>query len=418
MDVRDRPHVEQVLMIQLARLGDVVQSLPAYVGVRARHPDARVDLLCASPLVSLAALFPSLDRALGWDGARWREWGRQWTDDAHAVMQRAAGYLHELRASPYDVAYNLNQHVRAILAGHLLAGRVVGPGAQGAVVSTLPPWAAYLREVARQRGANRVHLADAFCGLCGVRPPVAPPRVNAAGIDLPLGLSAIGETGGPWVALVVGAGDSERAIPPLVWSQWIARFLESSSTGQVVLIGAGAERQVARTIQDQLSSLDQGRVWDTTGRMSLPQLTSCLGRCGWVVGADTGPLHLGAAAGARALGWYISRARVHETGPYGPGHWVWQLADVHRGTFNVTRPVDDRDKKLTRDLCEEWPLQESVELILTGGCGSGPEGWSLWHSAFDAWGTAYISSDAGAEGRAREDVWRALESTQPREAAA
>ena len=43
-----------------------------------------------------------------------------------------------------------------------------------------------------------------------------------------------------------------------------------------------------------------------------------------MIGSDTGPLHLGVACGARAIGWYFSRARVHETGPYGVGHYVWQ----------------------------------------------------------------------------------------------
>ena len=56
----------------------------------------------------------------------------------------------------------------------------------------------------------------------------------------------------------------------------------------------------------------------------MPQLAHVFNRCQWVIGSDTGPLHLGVACGARAIGWYFSRARVHETGPYGVGHYVWQ----------------------------------------------------------------------------------------------
>ena len=64
-----------------------------------------------------------------------------------------------------------------------------------------------------------------------------------------------------------------------------------------------------------------GRLWDATGRTTLSQLATTLKRCDWAVGADTGPLHLAAAVGTSAMGFYFSRARVHETGPYGQGHW-------------------------------------------------------------------------------------------------
>jgi hypothetical protein len=88
------------------------------------------------------------------------------------------------------------------------------------------------------------------------------------------------------------------------------------------------------------------------------------------------------------MGFYFARARVHETGPYGPGHWVWQHEPAGQGS-----PQD-------------WPVESSVELLLSGSCSdAGPE-WSLWESRFDDWGTFYRRphhSD-GAE-RQRESVW-------------
>ena len=77
------------------------------------------------------------------------------------------------------------------------------------------------------------------------------------------------------------------------------------------------------------------------GARPLPQLATLLKRCHWAVGADTGPLHLATAVGTQAMGFYFSRARVHETGPYGQGHWVWQ-AD--------------------RALPETWPIRASVNI--------------------------------------------------------
>lgn len=387
---------ERGILLQLARLGDVVQSLPAYVGVRAAQPQRPIDLLCAAPLAPLAGRFPAVERVVPWDGAQWHAWTHRWAADSAGVTREMTQYATSMIPQRYAVAFNLNQHGRATVLAHLCADRVVGPGSEGVLNPTLPTWAEYVRGVARSRGANRVHLADAFCGLCGVRPPSAPPRLDVTDVVLPTDVSAIGQGEGPWVTVVLGAGDAERVIPSAIWRQWIDQFLAVCPTGQVVLIGAGAERETARTILDALSGLQQSRLWDTTGRLSLPQLAACLARCQWVIGGDTGPLHLGAAVGARAVGWFLARARVHETGPYGTGHVVWQVEPAGGETV-PTQP-------------SQWPILESVEWVASQRAEGNCEGWSVWHSGFDEWGTWYrsASDESRVADRQREQVWKAL----------
>jgi ADP-heptose:LPS heptosyltransferase len=52
----------RALFIQLARLGDLIQSLPAIEAVRGRYPGRPLDLLCSAPL---AALFKKASGAPG-----------------------------------------------------------------------------------------------------------------------------------------------------------------------------------------------------------------------------------------------------------------------------------------------------------------------------------------------------------------
>jgi ADP-heptose:LPS heptosyltransferase len=383
----------RALLVQLARLGDLVQTLPAIESLsRSRsQPEFALDLLCATTLAPIARLFPHIREVLGWQGAQWKAWAELAADRHHDVCREASVYLDHLGVGTYDVAFNVNQHRRAIYAAHLLASRVVGPGSAGPLAASLPAWASYLQDVAWRRADNRVHLSDAFCGLCGVRPPALVPRMRVPQSQLPAACSSVGKGEGLWIAVAVGAGDPERCMSPLIWARWIETFLEAHSRGQVVLIGTGFESEVAAAIQAQLSPLLLGRVWDSTGRLNLAQLASLLPRCQWLVGADTGPLHLGAALGLRTMGLYFARARVHETGPYGPGHWVWQHEGCGQG------------------MPQDWPVEPSVELLLSGFCpGASPE-WSLWESRFDDWGTYYCGphhSD-GAE-RRRESVWSAI----------
>ena len=122
----------------------------------------------------------------------------------------------------------------------------------------------------------------------------------------------------------------------------------------------------------------------------MPQLAYVLNQCQWVVGSDTGPLHLAVACGAQAIGWYFSRARVHETGPYGVGHYVWQHQEHgHPGS---------------------WPVMETIQLMCrheqVDSCSTD---WNLWTSHRDEWGMFYTNN--GKPDHAigeRQKIWERL----------
>jgi heptosyltransferase-1 len=369
---RDEGARERRLLIQLARLGDLVQSFPAFASLTARDPHMIFDLLCPAPLADIARLFPEVGRVLQWNGTQWHRWAESFVGEFQSTWLREVDqHLAELTTEPYKMAYVLNHHPRAILAGALLATEVQGPNLRGPLDEELSPWASYLRQVAQERGANRIHLADTFCGLCGVTPPHSSPVLTPPSDNLPGDLAEVGMSVGQWIAVVVGAGDADRSIPRSVWIEWISTALSQDSPCAVVLVGAERDQSTALAIQDGLSPIIAGRIWDATGRTTLPQLAAILKRCDWAVGADTGPLHLAASVGTSAMGFYFSRARVHETGPYGQGHWVWQ-AD--------------------RAMPEAWPIQASVKLIrepVTAAQHEPVAGWSLWQSHHDEWGAIF-----------------------------
>jgi ADP-heptose:LPS heptosyltransferase len=382
----------RALMIQLARLGDLVQTLPAIVSLAARYPHRPLDLLCPAPLADLARLFPDVGHVLEWNGAQWHAWAESFVGEFQpSWLREVERHLAGLTTESYTMAYVLNRHPRAILAGSLLATAVQGPHLRGLLDDELSPWALYLRDVAQARGSNRIHLSDTLCGLCGVTPPPVPPVMRLSSIDLPDDLAEVGIQVGQWIAVVVGAGEADRTIPVSIWIEWISTMLADKSPRAVVLIGTERDQTAALAIQDGLSPMIAGRLWDATGRTTFPQLATVLKRCHWAVGADTGPLHLAAAVGTSAMGFYFSRARVHETGPYGQGHWVWQA--------DRARP-------------ETWPVRPSVELILNPATGLQQEpvaGWSLWQSHHDEWGAIYrTAGDGDSQGDPRATIWHQL----------
>lgn len=388
----------RALVIQQARLGDLVQSLPAIEALRACYPDRPVDLLCAAPLAPVLASSQAIRRIIPWDGGQWRVWVDQWPQDPAAILRTVQTFLASLGDIEYDRVYNLNQHARGILMANLFTRHSVKVNQRTQADSGVNPWTLYLRQVAAERGKNRVHLADAWCGLCGVKPQGRAPIMDYEGAALPEDLNQIGQQNGIWVAVVTGSGDAARCIQPVVWAHWIREFLTQVDDGQVVLIGSGQEREAGQAILELTPTLLQGRVWDTTGRTALPQLMTLLTKCRWTIGADTGPLHLATALGSRALGLYFSRARVHETGPYGEGHWVYQYE--------------------TQEQPDNWPIDESIELICDGRRRPASR-WLLWRSHLDQWGVFFEDGSAPHEtDLQRATVWQSLSPTLYESAAA
>jgi ADP-heptose:LPS heptosyltransferase len=397
--------MSRALLIQLARLGDLVQSLPVLTSLLSLHPEQALDLLCPSPLVSLGELFPCVDRVYPWKGGEWHELATSKVTNYDQRLAQAKRYVSELAIPTYSLAYNLNNHPRGILAAHLLSDQVVGPGQNGPLNPTLPAWAGYLRQIAQDRGNNRVHLADAFCGSCQVLPPSDIPHLRATDVQLPLELERVVKSQtSMMVGIVFGAGDNDRRIPISVWQDFIIECAKSIPESYLLLIGGEGEREAALALEHYLPTKYVNRVVNGCGRTSLPQLVGILNRCRWVVGSDTGPLHLGAMCGARAIGWYFSRARVHETGPYGIGHYVWQHESGQH-----PESLDDYGVRIKGSSSDHWPMMETVKLMREEQVESSKAGWDLWTSHRDKWGVFYTRDDKADEPvLQRKDTWEVL----------
>lgn len=418
----------RALVIQLARLGDLIQTVPAMTAIKAADPARTLDLLCPAQLSPIGRMLPGIAAVLEWDGIAWRQQAQAASAGLQSEHLREADRrISGLSLDRYDRAYVVNQHPHALLAGALLAHETRGPRCEGPLGGQLAPWAAYIREVAVTGRGQQVHLADVFCGLCGVQPSGQPAIVQRPSCALPGDLDQIGRSEGLWVGLIVGAGDLERVVPLETWRRWIVRFLDQVPRGRVVLIGQ--ERERGAQLLDALPPSMAGRLWDATGRTSLTELAELVARCQRVLGADTGPLHLAAALGVPVIGWYFARARVHQTGPYGAGHLIWQAEGLKRETLNVkpasTPPVSmsprgvrgereaNEPQKVSSRIThhtspDHWPIEETVAALVEGRIDHN-EGWTVWNSHCDRWGAYYTEANHSAVPPfEREALWRSM----------
>lgn len=100
---------------------------------------------------------------------------------------------------------------------------------------------------------------------------------------------------------------------------------------------------------------DASQVTDLTGQMSLGQLMSFIKSCDGLVAASTGPLHLAAAMGIRAIGIYPPIMPMH------PGRWA---PIGEQATFIVREKECDKCRKHGPCHCmEEISPEEIIELL-------------------------------------------------------
>jgi ADP-heptose:LPS heptosyltransferase len=105
---------------------------------------------------------------------------------------------------------------------------------------------------------------------------------------------------------------------------------------QVLLTGTTTEAEGYRT---ELP-LQHPCVTDTGGQLSLDQLIQLVGASDALVAASTGPLHIAAASGKRAIGLFAAMRPIH------PGRWAPIGRDAHAITAPDVDPESDPQQQV------------------------------------------------------------------------
>lgn len=271
----------KILVVKLSALGDFVLALAAMRRIREAHPGARITLLTTPPFEALARASPYVDEVdVGGRPRGPSEW---------------LGLLRRLRATRYDRVYDLQTSSRSSL---MFYGLLPFP----------PQWSGIAWGCSHpHRNPRRDHMhtlerqADQL-KHAGIWPDAPTQPMSAPPPDLSWIVDAApGSRPGPGPArptvLLIPGGSAHR--PEKRWPAErygeLARALYDRGY-DIVVIGGPQEGELAQTIQ---RLLPQAR--DLTGRTDFARVAALGARAAVVIGNDTGPLHLAAAAGAPTI---------------------------------------------------------------------------------------------------------------------
>jgi heptosyltransferase-3 len=306
---------KRILVIQLARLGDIYQSWPV---MNALHRSGHEVHLLTREKFSPAAN--------GCTGVF-----KQWTLDSRTILKTLidekpdidaslsslSATVDALKAENFDTIVNLSfspfsSYLTDAVSNLETEVRGYSRFNDGSLSIPDDASAYFFGQVGRNRG-NRVHLTEIFASVAGVDL-----------IDSDWNSGSIGEIdskeineriGANPLVIHVGASDLAKTFS---WSKWlqIVRGLVTGYNGEVVLIGSGEEVSMA----EKISSISGPKqVVNLVGKTSLGQLFSIIANAKVLIGGDSAPVQIASLTGTPVFNVSFPSVSLWETGPRSAG---------------------------------------------------------------------------------------------------
>jgi heptosyltransferase-1 len=270
--------------------------MPAVTEARQRRPDARFFWVVEEAYAPLVRLHPAVAGVIPVASRRWRE-----SLLAPSTWREVASFRRDLRARCYDAVIDTQGLVRSALIARLARGRRHGYDAD----SIRERAAAWLYDV-RHRVARDLHAIARNRLLTGRALGYAPD----GGIDFGLARDRLAAPG-TYGILFHATARPEKEWPEASWIA-LARSLAARGTTLVLPWGTAAERVRSGRIA---AAVANARVPE---RQPLDRMARLIAGAAFVVGVDTGLVHLAAALGVPLVAIFAG-SEQGLTGPMGRG---------------------------------------------------------------------------------------------------
>lgn len=367
---------ESVLVIALARMGDLLQCFPAISDLNRQSGANGVALLVQKDVESLARLHPAVRVLISFDGDELLGILRKGEELSPQTIFQMDAIIDKMERLKPELVVNLTQTsfsgmLACALSAAEVRGRVYYPG-MGTVLRG--DWTKYFFTLLSSRACNGFNLVDLHRAIAGgewgERYDLSIPQAA----QKEAGQLLAGMVGKYRIVIGIGAKHVLRRWPTASWISLVKALFEREDAG-LVLVGSEPERDAAEEIQRAVGS----RCLNLCGRTNFEQLSGVLRQCDLYVGADSGPLHLAAALGIPCIGIYLAMASAWETAPYLKGALSLE-PDVP--CHPCSEEGNCRDAKCHRAI---WPeaVARLISSILHNGRPTGETGCIVRQSEFD-----------------------------------
>jgi len=286
-----------ILFIKTSSLGDVIHHMPALTEARKAQPQAKFTWLVEEAFAPLVALHPAVASVIP---VAWRRWRK--SIYAPATLREIAGSLRAIRAHRYDIVVDSQGLLRSGVISRFAHGLRHGYDAS----SIREPLAAPFYNV-RHSVSRALHAVERNRMLSGLALGYSPQGAPDFGLDR----ARFPAPDRRYVVLLHATTRLDKQWPEAHWIA-LGRAIEKQGLDLVLPWGTPAERERSERIA---AALPRARVPE---RAPLDAVAGLIAGAQFVVGVDTGLMHLAAALGVPLVAIFAG-SQPGLTGPVGSG---------------------------------------------------------------------------------------------------
>lgn len=312
----DRP--DNICILRLSAIGDICHAVPVVNTLRSALPDTRITWIVGAVESTLVGDLPGIE---------------------FLVFDKSEGFgalrklKRELAGRRFEVLLHMQAALRAsVISCMIRADRRIGFDRARARDGQ------WLFTNERIQAKSRQHVMDGLFGFAealGISERHLIWDIPLSDADRAFAVEQVPEQGGA-LALSPCASSASRNWRPERYAA-VADYAWERYGLRVVLTGGPSDLE--RRTGEAVAAAMRHECVNLIGRTSLKQLLAVLERCSGLITPDSGPAHLGTAAGIPVIGLYAV-SNPERAGPYFSRHWV-----VNRYPESVQRyfgkPMED-----------------------------------------------------------------------------
>jgi heptosyltransferase-3 len=312
----------KILVLQLARFGDIYQSWPALRALRRQYPAAHITFLVREKFKAAAVGLVEVDEVCTLDTARVLS-PILFQANIEDSLSKIQDFISAFERGGYDRIVNLSFSPFSSYLTEFLAGPqtiVTGYSRTSDGFLAIPDAAsAYFYAQSGIDRWSRVHVTDLFALIAGVelkdedwRAPILPP------MPVP--------TQQAYLAIQPSASQTEKTLTTSQWTNVVETLLHETDY-DVVLLGAKEERTL-------FSWPNSSRIINLMGQTTLSESLVMIHKAQAFIGPDSVGLHMASLVATPTLNISVGPVRFWETGPRAPSSRVIRFEEVTQFSFS------------------------------------------------------------------------------------
>lgn len=312
----------KILVVQLARLGDIYMTWPVLRALRRTYPAAEIHLLTRARFEGAVEGLTAIDRHISMSTSSVLSPLVQESPDIDRSISTLNTFVDELRQEKYDWIINFTFSPASSFLVHALSHdetRVSGYTRQcDGTLCLAGENSAYFYAQVGIGKANRVHLADIFAAMTDiefVEEDWGPPTLNVSSLALPE----------RYIVLHVGASERQKSLSPTSWANTLNYFSQNGGLPiPVVLIGASVEYNLAEEIVRKTSGVQFVNV---VGQTKMADLFSIVKNAELLIGCDSAPIHMASLTDTPTFNVSVGDVNFWETGPKAALSFIYRVKE-------------------------------------------------------------------------------------------